>query len=111
MFEDHGPCDVRPALFGGRGEVRVWDLLGGRAAPPFAAVLGCELTGRGSVGRHRQEHHAEIVVGVDGDGRAKVNGVEHRLGVGDVVHLPLGAVLEIENAGDQPLRYLIVKAG
>jgi mannose-6-phosphate isomerase-like protein (cupin superfamily) len=34
------------------------------------------------------------------------------LGPGDVVHLPLGAVLSLENrSAERPLRYLIVKAG
>ncbi len=91
--------------------MHVWDLLGRAAADPFAAVLYCELDPGGSVGRHVQEEHPEIVVGLDGIGEARVGDLPHPLGPGDVVHLPLGAVLAIENrSSDAPLTYLIVKA-
>jgi quercetin dioxygenase-like cupin family protein len=102
----------RRDLFGGRGEVLVRDLLAGRAAPPFAAVLDCELAPGGTVGAHRQQEHPEIVVGLSGDGEATVDGQVHPLGAGDVVHLPLGSALALRNRSDAaPLRYLIVKAG
>ena len=102
----------RRDLFGGRGEVSVTDLLAGRAAPPFAAVLDCELAPGGTVGPHRQQEHPEIVVGLSGDGEATVDGRPQPLGPGDVVHLPLGGVLALRNRSeDQPLRYLIVKTG
>ena len=52
--------DRRQALFGGAGEVRVWNLLGRHPAPPFAAVLACELDPGGSVGRHKQSTYNEI---------------------------------------------------
>lgn len=109
-FGDRAPF-VRQDLFGGVGAVRVHDLLAGRPAPPFGAVLGCELAPGGSVGRHRQQDLPEIVIGLDGDGEAEVDGVAAPLGPGDVVHLPLGSVLAIRNrSADSPLRYLIVKA-
>jgi quercetin dioxygenase-like cupin family protein len=102
---------VRADLFGGSGEVAVWDLLGGRATPPFGAVLACELAPGGSVGKHRQQELPEVVIGLEGDGEASVNGVAQPLGPGDVAHLPLGAVLAITNrSATAPLRYLIVKA-
>lgn len=106
------PTWVREALFGGSGAVTVRDLLRGRAAPPFGAVLGCTLAPGGSVGRHRQEQLAEVVIGVSGDGEAEVDGEVRPLGPGDVVHLPLGSVLALRNrSADEPLEYLIVKAG
>lgn len=102
---------VRRDLFGGRGEVRITDLLGPRAAPPFAAVLDCELAPGGSVGAHRQQEHPEVVIGLSGDGEATVDGAAHPLGPGCVVHLPLGSALALRNRSDTaPLRYLIVKA-
>ena len=102
--------DVRTALFGGRGDVKVWSLLT-EPGEPFTAVLSCELSPGGSVGPHVQEAFPEIVIGVEGDGRAAVDGNERPLGPGDVVHLPLGSVLSIENRDAKaPLRYLIVKA-
>ena len=105
-----GPPDCRANLFGGRGLVRVWSLLGAPAAP-FTAVLSCELEAGASVGRHQQEDFAEIVVGLGGTGVATVNDTTHALGPGDVVHLPLGAVLSIANrSADAPLWYLIIKA-
>jgi quercetin dioxygenase-like cupin family protein len=106
-----GPSDRREALFGGAGAVRVWDLLEGGEAPPFTAVLGCELDPGGSVGRHRQQEFPEIVVGLGGEGEAEVDGEWYQLGLGDVVHLPLGSTLAIRNrSSTEPLRYLIVKA-
>lgn len=97
-------------LFGGTGTVHVVPLLQG-PAPPFTAVLSCQLAAGGSVGAHRQEEYPEIIVGLAGQGRATVDGTEHRLHSGDVVHLPLGAVLSLQNLSEtEPLGYLIVKA-
>ncbi len=106
-----GPGDARTALFGGVGTVTVWNLLGRASAPPFSAVLSCELDPGGSVGRHVQQKDPEIVIGLEGDGEASVDGTAHRLGPGDVVHLAHGQVLAIANrSADAPLRYLIIKA-
>lgn len=106
-----GDPDIRTDLFGGTGEVRVWNLLADRRAPPFTAVLSCELDPGGRVGRHVQEHFPEIVVGLEGRGEARV--ADHQpqpLEPGEVVHLPLGKALEIRNlSSDEPLRYLIIK--
>ena len=102
--------DVRSNLFGGNGKVSVCSLLDGDGSP-FTAVLWCELTPGGSVGRHVQQEFPEIVVGIEGDGAATVDGAPRSLGPGDVVHLPMGSVLSIENrSGELPLTYLIVKA-
>lgn len=104
------PPVIRADLFGGRGEVRVSDLLGDASAPPFSAVLRCELAGGGSVGAHRQQRDPEIVVGLGGVGRAFVDDVAHALAEGDVVFVPHGRLLRIENLAETPLRYLIIKA-
>jgi quercetin dioxygenase-like cupin family protein len=105
-----GSPDVHTALFGGRGVVSVWNLTP-QAPEPFTAILSCELSPDGSVGPHVQEHFPEIVVGVEGEGSASVDGVAHPLGAGHVVHLPLGSVLAIENrSAHAPLRYMIIKA-
>lgn len=106
-----GPPARREALFGGRGAVQVWSLLGTADAPPFSAVLACELDPGGSVGAHVQEQDPEIVIGLEGDGEARVDDRPLPLGPGDVVHLPLGAVLSLTNRSTEtPLRYLIIKA-
>ena len=60
----NGPGDRREALFGGKGAVTVWNLLGRTPAPPFTAVLSCELDPGGSVGRHRQVHGVVPRLGV-----------------------------------------------
>jgi hypothetical protein len=89
-----GPVDVRPALFGGVGEVRVWNLLADHSHTPhpITAVLSCELDPSGHVGRHVQQQFPEI-------------------GEGDVVYLPLGSTLELRNHSSvAPLAYLIIKA-
>jgi quercetin dioxygenase-like cupin family protein len=113
MTARKGPVDVRSALFGGTGDVRVWNLLAGHqhAPHPFTAVLSCELDPGGHVGRHVQQQFPEIVVGLSGDGEALVDGKPMALGEGDVVHLPLGSTLELRNRSDLvPLSYLIIKA-
>lgn len=97
-------------LFGGKGEVLVWDLLRDAPAPPFREVLACELAIGASVGAHRQEHYPELVIVNAGSGQATVDGVVCPLSPGSVVYLPLGSVLELKCHGPQPLRYLIVKA-
>lgn len=107
---EKGPADVREALFGGEGAVKVWNLLGRQRAAPFTAVLSCELDPNGSVGEHVQQADPEIVLGVEGEGEAAVNGEWHPLRPGDVVFLPLGSTLQIRNRADVPLRYLIIKA-
>jgi quercetin dioxygenase-like cupin family protein len=110
MSLEKGPVDVRENLFGGSGKVRVWNLQQG-AAEPFTAVLSCELAAGGSVGRHVQQEFAEVVIGVSGSGEASVNEQRFALGAGDVVHVPLGAVLSIDNRHSQvSLGYLIIKA-
>jgi quercetin dioxygenase-like cupin family protein len=111
MSVPEGRPDLRKDLFGGRGAVRVWDLLAQRRAAPFTAALWCELEPGGSVGRHVQEHYPEIVIGLEGSGEAAVDGQWQSLEPGDLVHLPLGSVLELRNRlDDQALRYLIIKA-
>ena len=104
------PHDMRTALFGGQGTVRVWSLVS-RPALPFTAVLACELEPEGSVGAHVQEQYPEIVIAVSGTGSVQVNGVQRAFDAGSVVELLLGQTLAISNlSGTEPLRYLIIKA-
>lgn len=103
---------VRSDLFGGKGDVRVADLLGQNAAPPFEAVLGCELAAGGRVGVHRQEQLDEIVVCVGGKGVVTV-GKDPPIDFvpGAMAYVKLGSTLQIENAStEESLRYLIIKA-
>ncbi|MEM6993765.1 MAG: hypothetical protein AAF721_24840 [Myxococcota bacterium] len=112
MQVGHGPPSVRSDLFGGKGQVLVWNLLQGKAAPPFTAVLSCELEEGGHVGRHVQQEFDEIVLGLTGYGEIRVDGKAQPFGPGAVAYLPLGSTLEIVNeAADKVLRYLIIKAG
>lgn len=110
MTRPAGPAFARSDLFGGTGTVHIWDLLAGRPAPPFSAALWCELEPGGIVGAHQQQRDPEIVICLAGTGRALVNDRPQDLAPGALVHLPLGSVLRLENSGDEPLRYLIIKA-
>jgi quercetin dioxygenase-like cupin family protein len=104
------PHDARGELFGGKGIVRVWALLG---APrrPFAAVLACELEPGASVGTHRQQQYPELVIAVAGAGSVRVDGELRAFNAGSVIELSLGQTLSIANgSNEEPLRYLIVKA-
>lgn len=101
----------RADLFGGQGLVRIWNLMGRAAMPPFDAVLACELAPGGHVGNHRQQDASEVVIALAGRGVATVNGAEQPLQVGSLVYLPLGALLSLQNSSEtEPLRYLIVKS-
>jgi quercetin dioxygenase-like cupin family protein len=103
------PHDVRHALFGGRGAVRVWALA--TPALPFTAVLACELDPSGSVGAHVQEQYPEIVIATSGRGLVKVNDAPRAFEAGQVVELAQGHTLAIDNTSStEPLRYLIIKA-
>ena len=106
----NNPESVHTNLFGGVGQVRVVSLLHGASAP-FTAALSCELSPGGSVGAHKQQDDPELIIGVSGEGEARVNGALHPLDAHHAVYLPLGAALEIVNRSErEPLRYLIVKA-
>lgn len=111
MRELEEPPYEQNALFGGTGTVAVWNLLGHLAAPPFSAVLSCELEPNGVVGKHVQQRDPEIVVGLGGDGEAEVDGQTFALVAGSVVYLAFGQTLSIRNSSQtEPLRYLIIKA-
>ena len=104
------PHDVRHALFGGQGAVRVWALTA-LPALPFTAVLACELEASGSVGAHVQEQYPEIVIAISGRGSVNVNDAPRSFTAGQVVELAQGHTLAIFNTStDEPLRYLIIKA-
>jgi quercetin dioxygenase-like cupin family protein len=104
-------ADRRRALFGGTGDVLVWDMLGPAAAPPFSAVLACELQPGASVGTHTQQRDPEIVLCLTGRGAAEVDGAACELSPGVAVYLPFGSTLALRNdSPDEPLFYLIIKA-
>jgi quercetin dioxygenase-like cupin family protein len=104
------PATVYTDLFGGKGRVQVTSRLPA-GAEPFTAGLACELEPGGRVGAHRQAEFAELLIGVAGHGEARVNGAVLALTPASVVHVPLGAVLELENLSEATaLVYVIVKA-
>lgn len=110
MFDRTLPHAIREQLFGGQGAVRVWALTAA-PAPPFTAVLACELDPSGSVGPHVQEQYPELVIAVSGRGRVRVNDVPAPFNAGQVVELAHGSTLAISNSSTtEPLRYLIIKA-
>lgn len=94
------PHDCRQGLFGGKGAVRVWSLVGA-PLPPFSAVLACELEPAASVGVHVQEHDPELVICISGSGSVAVNGKSTPFGAGRVVELALGHTLAIVNDSDE----------
>ena len=102
--------DVREALFGGRGAVRVWGL-GSKPMAPFTALIACELEPGAAVGRHVQAEDPETVIVLEGHGTATVGDEKVPLTEGAVVFLPHGDILALENGSDsEPLRYFIIKA-
>lgn len=110
MKLDKEKCFRQIDLFGGKGEVLVWDLLRGAPAGQIQSVLACDLVPGGSVGAHRQAETDEVMIVHSGTGTAWVGDKSHPLNPGSVVHLPLGHFLRLENSSqDEPLHYYIVK--
>ena len=111
MDPREGRSFKQQALFGGRGEVIVRDLLEGASCPPFDAALVCELEPSGLIGRHRQADCHELVFILSGEGQATVGDTRHRLQPATTLYLPLGQILSLENTSDtEALRYMIVKS-
>ena len=111
MWNRAHPHDRRERLFGGSGAVLVWNLSDAEPGPPFGAFLSCELEGGSSVGAHLQEEFAEVLIVIEGEGVARVEGSPVPIHAGVVVQVPLGRTLALENASlERPLRYLIIKA-
>ena len=111
MNPKEGRSFKQHALFGGRGDVFVRDLLEGMECPPFDAALVCELEPGGLVGAHRQAECSELVIVLAGEGKATVGDVRHVLTPAATLYLPLGQILSLENTSNtKSLRYLIVKA-
>ena len=109
MNQPSGSSFQRADLFGGTGTVTIWNILK-QAQEPFSAALWCELEIGGFVGPHVQQRDPEMVICLAGQGTAKVNGTPYKLVTGELVSLPLGATLSIRNEGEEPLKYLIIKA-
>ena len=104
-------CFRQQNLFGGQGQVLVWDLLKGESAGQIKSVLGCTLEAGGSVGSHRQADTDEVMIIHSGQGTASVGETEYTLQAGTVIHLPLGQYLKLENSsGDEELHYYIIKS-
>jgi len=110
MGDDTRPVFVSQNLFGGRGTVRVQELLAQQKATSIASVLACELEPGGSVGTHVQQQYDEVVIFNAGIGSAEVNGQARDVGPGVVLALPCGATLMLNNPGPDALQYYIVKA-
>lgn len=111
MRETNRTPHEQEALFDGVGTVAIWDLLGRQSAPPFSAVLSCELEALGEVGTHIQQRDPEILIGLGGDGEASVDEAVHPLLSGSVLYLAHGQTLSIRNRSEvEPLRYMIIKA-
>lgn len=110
MWNRNEVHDVRERLFGGQHAVRVW-VLATAPAPPFTVALACELEPAGRVGVHVQQDDAEVLIVIEGDGVAIVNGTPREITPGSITALPLGSTLALDNGSPtEPLRYLIVKA-
>ena len=109
MNRPSGSSFQRVDLFGGTGTVTIWNILK-QEQEPFSAALWCELEVGGFVGAHVQQQDPELVICLSGQGTVKVNGKPRKFITGELVGLPLRATLAIRNEGDEPLKYLIIKA-
>ena len=100
---------LKEELFGGKGEVKVWNLLAQRLMGGFKACLWCELEAGGAVGKHYQESYDELIICISGAGTATINGECFAFESGIPVFLKMGQTLELRAGSKQALVYLIVK--
>lgn len=70
---------------------------------PFSCGIQVVAPG-GHIRRHIHDRHLEAVFVWGGQGRAVVDGVEHKLTVGTLVALPTGVEHMFINDGDEPLQ-------
>lgn len=96
-------------LFGGKGEVKVWNLLAQRQLGGFKACLWCELEAGGVVGKHYQELYDELIICVSGEGTATINDECFALESGIPVFIKKGQTLDLKAGSNQELIYLIIK--
>jgi quercetin dioxygenase-like cupin family protein len=100
----------REAVFGGAGELLIWNLIEGTPHAPFASAAACQLAPGGHVGEFKEERNPELIIVLEGKGTATVNGASKALKEGDCLQIEVGATLSLKNdSADGPLRYLVVK--
>src|SRR4051812_28698825 len=80
----------------------VWSLPHGGDLDANAVVLAAD----GVIGVHVNTEVDVVIVGVAGDGVVDIDGEEHHLGAGCLVHVPKGAARTIAAAPAEPLVYV-----
>lgn len=104
------PLTSRSDLFSGVGTVIMANVLPESHCPrSLMAALWCELEAGGHVGRHLQSDCDEVILFVEGAGRAAVAGEIQPVRRGTLLGLPVGETLEIWADSFRPLQYVIVK--
>ena len=100
----------REAVFGGAGELLIWNLIEGTPQAPFASAAACQLAPGGHIGEFKEERNPELIIVIEGKGTALVNGSAKGLSEGDSLQIEVGATLALKNdSAEVPLRYLVVK--
>lgn len=90
------------------GGIRIEIQLGGEDTGGAFCLLVDEPPVGWSIPAHRHRGEAETIHVVAGAFEVEVDGVRSRLGPGQTVHVPRGAVHSSSNVGDEPGRRLVV---
>lgn len=90
------------------GGIRIEIQLGGEDTDGAFCLLVDEPPAGWSIPAHRHRDEAETIHVVAGTFEVEVDGVRSRLGPGQTVHVPRGAVHSSGNVGDEPGRRLVV---
>lgn len=97
---------------GGRGEVYAQELMGRQdSACGFHFMHDTVVPVGGSIGRHQHIHNEEVYYLLEGEALMYLDDQRYPMYPGDVAMVGDGHTHEIINAGDVPLRIIVVEAG
>ena len=92
-------------------EDRPWGSYDALDETPAAKVKRIDVAPGKRLSYQRHAHRAEHWFVTTGLARVTLDGVEHELGPGGSIDVPLGAAHRVENPGPEPLSFIEVQTG
>lgn len=92
-------------------ETRPWGRFEGLSEGPGFLVKRITVNPGGRLSLQKHKHRAERWVVASGEAVVTRDEEVHRLGVGEMIEIPLGAVHRMENEGEIPLEIIEVQLG
>jgi quercetin dioxygenase-like cupin family protein len=102
------PAEVQ-GLFGGEGKFLRFPMYSDSDAPPFTVIAETEMAPGAMAGLHIQPDQQELLYILTGHGHFTIDDETSPVRPGDAILARAGTNFRLANAGDAPLRYLVVK--